>query len=235
MDVKADRAAPERGALLFFNDFEARTVEAIAERIVPGDETDPGATEADVVAYIDRAVAGFSTALQKVYRLGLRDLDVFCRREYERHFVELDTDGQDAVVRRFLGPEAGEAAASHKPVGEDDYDFNSSAERPGHPLPRSADAAPAEPGADESLLIRLFAVAREHTIEGLFCDPAYGGNRNTVGWRLVGFPGVQWGYTAEQMKEGFDGRVIPIRTLADLRRGLDDLPDDNIFTRTGGV
>jgi gluconate 2-dehydrogenase gamma chain len=87
---------------------------------------------------------------------------------------------------------------------------------------------------DDALLVRLFAVVREHTIEGLFCDPVYGGNRGAVGWRLVGFPGVHWGYTAEQMKEGFDGRAIPIRTLSDLRQGLDSLPDDDTFTRNGG-
>ena len=230
MNATADRARPDRGALLFFTDFEARTVEAIAERIVPGDETDPGATDADVITYIDRAVAGFSTALQKVYRLGIRDLGHFCQKQYERPFVDLDAEHQDEVVRRFLGSEGGESAAAYKPVGEDDYDFDSSARHPRHELDRSSAV-----DFDNSLLQRMFAVVREHTVEGLFCDPAYGGNRNTVGWRLVGFPGVQWGYTEEQMKEGYDGRQIPIRTLADLRRGLDTLPDDNIFTSKSGA
>ena len=27
-------------------------------------------------------------------------------------------------------------------------------------------------------------------MEGFFADPIYGGNRDKVGWRLVGFPGV---------------------------------------------
>jgi gluconate 2-dehydrogenase gamma chain len=71
---------------------------------------------------------------------------------------------------------------------------------------------------------------REHTVEGFFCDPAYGGNRDAVGWRLVGFPGAQWGYTAEQMAPGFDGRTIPIMTLADLRRRLPDLPPNDTYT-----
>ena len=214
---------------MFFNDFEARTVEAVAERIVPGDDEGAGATDADVATYIDRALAGFSVGLQKVYRLGVRDLDAFCRRGYGGSFVELVADRQDEVIRRFLGPESGPGAAAHKYVGEDDYDFDSSAGRPDHELNRSADAI-----MDESLLARFFAVVREHTFEGMFCDPVYGGNRNTLGWKLVGFPGVQWGYTAEQMKEGFDGRQIPIRTLADLRKSLDDLPDDDIFTRNHG-
>ena len=37
-----------------------------------------------------------------------------------------------------------------------------------------------------------------HTREGMFCDPAYGGNRGTLGWRLLGFPGVQRSFTAEE-------------------------------------
>jgi gluconate 2-dehydrogenase gamma chain len=208
-------------ALTFFNDFEARTVEAIAERIIPGGDGDAGATDAGVVYYIDRAVAGFSIPLQKVYRLGLRELEAFCRWKSEKSFVELSGDAQDEVVRRFLGPESGEAAAAHTSVGEDDYDFGS-----GHGEARAL---------DESLLERLFAVVREHTIEGLFCDPVYGGNRSAVGWRLVGFPGVHWGYTAEQMKEGYDGRQLSIRTLDDLRRDLKSLPDNTVFTANGGV
>jgi gluconate 2-dehydrogenase gamma chain len=35
----------------------------------------------------------------------------------------------------------------------------------------------------------LFALLRENTIEGLFCDPIHGGNVDMVGWQLVGFPG----------------------------------------------
>lgn len=212
-------------ALVFFNDFEARTVEAIAERIIPGGDGDVGATDAGVVYYIDRAVAGFSAGLQKVYCLGLRDLDLHCRDRHGGAFVELAADRQDEVVGEFLGPESGEAAAASKPAGEDDYDFDSSAEHPGHTL-----ADPRPVGTDHNRLDRLFAVVREHAIEGLFCDPVYGGNRGLAGWRLVGFPGVQWGYTSEQMKEGFDGRKLAIQTLSDLRRNLKSLPRNATFT-----
>ncbi|HEV2033421.1 MAG TPA: gluconate 2-dehydrogenase subunit 3 family protein [Candidatus Dormibacteraeota bacterium] len=66
------------------------------------------------------------------------------------------------------------------------------------------------------LLGQFFEVVREHVVQGLFCDPAYGGNRGGVGWRLVGFPGAQWGYTAEQMQRNFDATTIPLTTLDDL-------------------
>lgn len=62
----------------------------------------------------------------------------------------------------------------------------------------------------------FFAVVREHTIQGYFGDPAHGGNRGLVGWRLVGFPGAQWGYSPEQMAPGFDTTSIPLLTVKDL-------------------
>jgi gluconate 2-dehydrogenase gamma chain len=35
----------------------------------------------------------------------------------------------------------------------------------------------------------FFALLRQNTIEGMFCDPMHGGNVGMVGWQLVGFPG----------------------------------------------
>jgi gluconate 2-dehydrogenase gamma chain len=63
---------------------------------------------------------------------------------------------------------------------------------------------------------QFYRIVREHTVQGFFGDPAYGGNRSVVGWKLVGFPGAQWGYTAEQMQPGVDARSIPILTVGDL-------------------
>ena len=35
----------------------------------------------------------------------------------------------------------------------------------------------------------FFALLRQNTIEGMFCDPIHGGNADMVGWQLIGFPG----------------------------------------------
>ena len=37
----------------------------------------------------------------------------------------------------------------------------------------------------------FFNTLRTHTMEGMFADPVYGGNKDFTGWRLVGFPGAQ--------------------------------------------
>jgi gluconate 2-dehydrogenase gamma chain len=199
-------------ALTFFNDFEARTIEAIAERIIPGGDGEVGATDAGVIYYIDKAVAGFSLPLQKVYRLGLRALERECRVRYSASFVDLDATRQDETVRRFLGPEV--VRESDAVAAEKDHDLEG---------PRSS-GLPTEAPIERAVIDRFFAVVREHAIEGMFCDPVYGGNRNMTGWRLVGFPGVHWGYTEEQMKEGYDGRQLPVRSLSDLRRDLKARP-----------
>jgi len=39
---------------------------------------------------------------------------------------------------------------------------------------------------------QFFSLLREHTIEGMFCDPLHGGNKNLVGWKLIGFPGPRF-------------------------------------------
>lgn len=207
-------------ALTYLNDFEARSVEAIAERIIPGNGDDAGATEAGVVYYIDRAITGFSPPLQRVYRRGLRELEVFCQQQHGASFADLAAEQQDEVVRAAIGPETGGATEG--------FHFSPADQSKGDPQSESADDA-----IDGGLLHRLFAVIREHTVEGYFCDPVYGGNRNAVGWRLVGFPGAQWGYTSAQMTDGFDASVIPIMTLSDLRAQLTHLPPNETFYANG--
>jgi len=46
----------------------------------------------------------------------------------------------------------------------------------------------------------FFGLVRTHTIQGTFCDPAYGGNQNFVGWDLVGYPGVRLNVTAADQR-----------------------------------
>jgi gluconate 2-dehydrogenase gamma chain len=176
-------------APMFLNDAEAATLGAIVDRIIPPDEHGAGAGEAGVVVYIDRLLAGFRQDLQLAYRIGLRDLDGLCSERFGARFAELGDPQQDDVLRALLGGELGGA------------------------LPTGAIDAR---GSDD--LRRLAAVIREHTIEGFFCDPIYGGNRDTAGWRLVGFPGAHWGYDPEQMALGYDAAAVPVQTITDLRR-----------------
>jgi gluconate 2-dehydrogenase alpha chain len=44
----------------------------------------------------------------------------------------------------------------------------------------------------------FFGMLREHLQEGLFADPVYGGNRDKLGWKFLGHPGVWLENSAEE-------------------------------------
>jgi gluconate 2-dehydrogenase gamma chain len=56
----------------------------------------------------------------------------------------------------------------------------------------------------------FFNTVRTHTMEGMFADPIYGGNKDYVGWKLVGFPGAQPIFTRTDMesKQAFNRAPI---------------------------
>lgn len=177
---------------MFFNAAEGRTLDAMTARIMPSEPDGRGAREAGVVTYLDHAVAGYFRDLQSIYRVGLQRLDAYSLARAGAIFPELSAAQQDEILAQLdTGSGVSPAAAS-------------------------ADVRNAS-GTD-SILTRFFAIVLEHTIQGMFCDPIYGGNRDFTGWKLIGFPGAQWEYTIEQMRPGFDATTIPILSLADLQR-----------------
>lgn len=175
--------------LMFFNRDEASTIEAIASRLIPSDLESPGAKEAGAVIFIDQSLAGFFKHLQTFYRQGLMELQRYCEKNHGDAFVSLTEEQQDQVLRAIEGF-----------VAEDSLSSGESSDRGG------------------SVLAQFFAVVYEHTMEGTFGDPLYGGNRDAIGWKMIGFPGAQWGYTPEQMKLGFNIDQIKVKTLTDIQR-----------------
>src|ERR1700733_8055229 len=79
----------------FFNDENAETVAAFAERLMPGAPGKPGAHDAGVFNYIDLALAGAYADQQDFYRRGLAQLDAHCRATYNKPFARLSSAQQD--------------------------------------------------------------------------------------------------------------------------------------------
>jgi gluconate 2-dehydrogenase gamma chain len=166
-EMPAHIRASGQGHGAFLNDEDAATVMAFAERLMPGAPGMPGARDADVLNYIDLALAGAYADLQDFYRRGLAQLDAYCRETRQAPFARLDAAGQDAVITAL---EAGKATGFTWPTAQ-----------------------------------AFFNTLRTHTMEGMFADPVYGGNKAFAGWRLVGFPGAQPLFTTADMqsKEAF--------------------------------
>jgi gluconate 2-dehydrogenase gamma chain len=158
--IEAAPAGERHGA--FFNDEQTATVKAFADRLMPGAPGKPGATEADVVNYVDLALAGAYSDQQEFYRHGLNQLDAYCRATRSAPFAQLGADAQDEVIASL---EEGKATGFQWPTARS-----------------------------------FFETLRTHTMEGMFADPVYGGNKDFAGWRLVGFPGAQPAFTGADLK-----------------------------------
>lgn len=101
-------AAPApAGGLQFFTKGQAAEVEAMAAQIIPADDT-PGAREAGVIRFIDRALATFDRARQPVYLEGLKQLG---------KFSELTPAGQADKLRSIEKTEFFELVRSHTIMG----------------------------------------------------------------------------------------------------------------------
>jgi hypothetical protein len=79
---------------------EARTLEALAAQILPSDDGTPGAIEAGVVPFIDRALGhAFFRESAPVLRAGLSALDARARdRGTRRGFAALDPESQRSEI-----------------------------------------------------------------------------------------------------------------------------------------
>jgi Gluconate 2-dehydrogenase subunit 3 len=137
----------------FFTPQEAVEIDAIAARIIPSDET-PGAREAGVVYFIDRALTTFAVDDQKPYRQGLPAL-------------------QARVSELFPALEKFSAATPE----QQDQILHSLDEQSG-PAGRHSRSS----GASSS----FFQAVRVHTIVAFLIDPDSGGNRDGVGWKVIG-------------------------------------------------
>jgi gluconate 2-dehydrogenase gamma chain len=72
--------------------------------------------------------------------------------------------------------------------------------------------APRVSAPSNAAAAEIFQLVLEHTREGMFGDPMYGGNKNLAGWELIGYPGIQL-VVSERLQE-IDTKVPPTEMTA---------------------
>ncbi len=119
---------------------QAAVVDALTSRIMPSTDGRPGAREAGVVYFIDKALATFNRTQKKLYADGVKDLNRRAARKWKgtAGFAGLTSAQQDELLRDI-------------------------------------EKTP------------FFQTARFDTIVGTFALPTFGGNRDYVGWHMLGF------------------------------------------------
>jgi len=93
----------------FFSEEEANTIISIAEQFIPADK-DPGATDADVVNFIDKQLTGPYARFQEEYRKGIACLINSCESIYSKSFPLLKWDEQTHFLELM---EKGKLATEH--------------------------------------------------------------------------------------------------------------------------
>ena len=171
----------DRSSEVMFNAHQRATIEAATARIVPADH-EPGAREAGVIDYIQRLLMAQNSE---------EKLTPWEKKEVA-NFLLASVSGRTEEQQRTLlglrdgGPET--CRLYHEGVQELD---KLAKERFGGTEFRSL-----EPSRQDEILAaleqgggRFFTLLVRHTMEGFYGDPRHGGNRNRVGWTVLGFPG----------------------------------------------
>jgi gluconate 2-dehydrogenase gamma chain len=217
-------ASPTNEGFTFFVPYQAAIIRAAAARLIPSDELGPGAEEAGVVYFIDRELASAKSYRGRAYeqgpfhegaatqgdqsgldmddrfRLGIEGMDAYAQQLYGQGFASLASDQQDRILsdmEQGIPDTFGEASIQSAP-------FTAA------PSGTEASIATADEAGEGAKA--FFDLVLAYTLAGFFADPVHGGNRDMVGWKLIGFPGAHIGYRDQILDYGqpFTGPFISL-------------------------
>jgi hypothetical protein len=240
----ADAADPP--TRYFLDEHQYATVEALSWRLIPGPkddptETDPGAREANAIAYIDLFLGAFNAG-ERIWGDGpfsgragpppwpfggappLPYPDDFARTS---PLSAVDVLSWRTLLEGTKGlPErkwADVAAGGHYVGLQEQYvqgvkDLDAAATQM---FPGAKDFKSLTPTQQDILIARpditvgFPSLVFQHAAEGMYGAPEYGGNAGLVGWKYIKFPGDAQprGYTAEQMIAPDSGAPISATQL----------------------
>lgn len=177
--------APETaagGGWRYLNADELGFLTAAVDRLIPADPTGPSASEAGVVTFLDRQLAGEYGNGAHFYLEGpwQKGTDTqgyqsrFTPAQFYRHAI--------AAIGRAVGHlENGKAFKELAPDRQDALlkQMESGDLRLDGPITSKA----------------FFAMFLQNVLEGYFSDPIYGGNRGGAAWAMIGFPGAHYDYS----------------------------------------
>ena len=165
----------------YFRAPEWEFVLAAVARLIPSDGPGPGAIEAGVPEFIDRQMElpyghGSFFYMQGPFHPDSPPTLGYQLRHTPREIYRLGIENANGVARVRHGMEFARLDAARQ-----DQFLNS--------MEKGLIEFPNVPAA------ALFSQLLENAREGYFSDPIYGGNRDMVAWRWIGFPGARADFT----------------------------------------
>lgn len=168
------------GPWMFFTGEEGRAVEALADCIIPPDPQTPGGKDSGSAIFIDRQLAGpygrqDGLYIRPPFMKGTRSQG----HQSENGPAQEYREGLAALDRTCKAKFAGKAFANLSDPEKDAV------------LKGLESGEFALDGADGKA---FFATVIRDVQMGFFADPIYGGNRDMVGWKMIGYPGSRYNY-----------------------------------------
>jgi gluconate 2-dehydrogenase gamma chain len=168
-------------AYTFFTDTEVNFIKAAVARLIPTDELGPGAVEAGVPYFIDQQLSGAYGAGAHFYNQGpFGSVTPFQGYQLPLSPAQLYRVGI-AATDQYCQQTYGQLFAALDVAKQEE-------------VLRGLQGIADDLNLKEIPGTAFFARLLTDTMDGFFADPAYGGNQNLIGWKLVGFPGVAANY-----------------------------------------
>lgn len=177
--------APEAaggGGWRYLGAAEVEFLTAAVDRLIPADPTGPSASEAGVVTFLDRQLAGDYGNGAHFYLEGpwAKGTDT---QGYQSRFTP-------AQFYRHAIP-AIEQAVGHAENGKAFKDLTPDRQDALLKQMESGDLKLDGPITSKA----FFTMFLQNVLEGYFSDPIYGGNKNGSAWAMIGFPGAHYDYS----------------------------------------
>ncbi|MDF2038113.1 gluconate 2-dehydrogenase subunit 3 family protein [Cytobacillus oceanisediminis] len=183
-----DQVAYQQSPLYFTNPEIFGILQAAVERIYPKDENGPGANDLDVPFFIDHQLAGSWGNNTREYMQG-------------PFFPGSNFQGYQSPLKRHEVFDVGLAALQTYSSDKFNKPF---AELEGEQQDEILTAFEEDKVELRGVTSRtFFNILRAATIEGVYADPAYAGNKNMEGWKMKDFPGHQMSYINQIESEKF--------------------------------
>ena len=202
---------------------EVRFLEAAAERLIPTDELGPGGKEAGVACYIDGQLRSAWGTHGRNYRSG-----PWPEGTPEQGF-------QSRLIPQEIY-RIGIREINNFCLGTYERPFDQLQADKQEEVLKLLEAGKVDLPSLSSKL--FFDMLWRNTEEGYFADPMYGGNRDKVGWKLLGFPGIPSGAYRDHIDNAELYHAEPVSIL-DIQLGQAQVDANGfvkhiMFKREGG-
>ncbi len=171
----AAASTPVSHAYTFLTAPEAAFIEAAVDRLIPADDLTRGGTDCGVATFIDRQLAGAWGSGDRMYMQGPWQKGA-------------PTQGYQSPLTPAEFFRAGIAAANAycRKTFQKEFDRLTADQQ----IKVLQDMEQGRATFDEPSAREFFNLLLATTMQGFFGDPVYGGNRDKVAWKMIGFPGV---------------------------------------------